>query len=1069
MSPRHITLLSLLLVQFLGFAHSAHAQDPATQATGEEQTPPSSSPEDAPDDAPEGTPPNAAGLSPNRDSAPPSPGPATPSETKASDEATVAAEQYPARLSTWILDGVLVDDEEVVRGFLRPVMQDSQNWSTDDQDAVVQFLRELGYHTEIVNESLPDGSVRATLTLHPVTLVRYVEVEIAGSVLSLERIRQPLFADEIKRRMTIRPGSTLAPTESARKEQLQAEAKRLRDYLINDGFFEADVSVAERSAGPFEAYVAVKVTPGQPYFIGDIEIVDNLAIESSDLRSVFLHDRICVIGDLCYFKQRFSRTQLLKDVQELIDRYQKRGYPGVRIRQDFSPQHSFRRRDRTVNFRVTVLERRQIDVVFEGNESLSAETLTGKLTLSEVASYDDVEVQSSANAIRNHYQSQGYFEAQITWEREVFPDFNFERILFYIDEGPRLRVRRVDIMGNKSISTDSLRSALRTRVYKAIIYGDSGGYATTAQLALDTKTILAHYRKAGFRDAKVHLEVSRRKQLAGSAPALAASVAGRLPADGLYVTFHIEEGRRSVVREVQINFSGEHALDSSKLAKRLKLNMGEAFVEETAREDGQNLRRFYFSKGYPRAKVTTKFEAQPDGVTVVHTVLENSQARIGKIAIRGNFKTRDWVILDELSLHEGDLLTVNAVEIAQANLRRSGLFATVQVNYLGRENPRQEVVNVLVRVEERHDVLFSYQAGGGYSTESRLFGEVGAGIHNLGGIGARLDVLLLLGLKERFGEIKFKLPTWVMSRYVGTELTLDTTISYHEDETKRFGELTTVGGSISLAKDWRRGLFAGWLLALRYDYRRRYRDVFLVRPAGNSDYIEQTKVKTISSAIGPRLIRDQRRDRAGNRNPLTPSQGYKVEFRALFAEDYLLGSNRFLKLGLAGQKHWAIGNRLTLSTGLRYDHGVPLGGVSLLPEIERFFAGGDSTVRGYAEDQLAVEVIENQLAPIGGLTQFRVVPAGGNIRFLHNIDLQLDVWELWNFPIASALFLDTGLITNSLVGTDFSDLSYGAGVALIRWVLPVGSLSVQYAVPLTIKPGDNPRGRFHINLGVLFN
>ena len=84
--------------------------------------------------------------------------------------------------------------------------------------------------------------------------------------------------------------------------------------------------------------------------------------------------------------------------------------------------------------------------------------------------------------------------------------------------------------------------------------------------------------------------------------------------------------------------------------------------------------------------------------------------------------------------------------------------------------------------------------------------------------------------------------------------------------------------------------------------------------------------------------------------------------------------------------------------------------------------------------------------------------------------MQLEVWDdPWlDFPIASAVFLDVGAVKNSLIGAEVGDLSYGVGVALIRWLLPVGSLSIEYAVPLKVKLGDNPRGRFHVNLGVLY-
>ncbi|MCP4449024.1 MAG: BamA/TamA family outer membrane protein [Myxococcales bacterium] len=1006
---------------------------------------------------------------PANPSAPMEPAVDAPADTVAPPPAALLA----APLSTWLLEGELIDKEDVVRSFLRPMMQESQNWSTEEQRNVTNFLVQLGYHCDITNEALADGSLKATLKLAPITLVRHVEVDLDTSIMN--RLRQPIFADEIGRRMTLRPGAPLAANKVEREEQLRSEAERLRLYLINDGFYDAEVEVSERSDGPFQSRVTVTVRPGLPYFIGVIEVDGNLALESDEIDRLFRHKRICLVWRICFGRTRFSRQALLKDVKRLVALYQKRGYPGVRIRHDYDPRHSFRRSDKKINLRIEVRERRLINVEFEGNrESVPRAELMKRLTLSEVASYDDVEVQASAEAIRAYYQDQGFFEAHISWKRELFPEVNFERILFLIDEGPRLRVRSVKLLGNTSITNEALRANLRTRIYKRIIVGDSGGFATTQQLEQDAGRILSSYRKAGFREAQVRLEVSRGGQTRHTVAGLAAAIAAGLPAKGLAVAFHITEGPRSLVKDVRLVFEGEQQLPDRVLRKRLKLRHGKHFSEDVAREDGDRLRHYYYAQGFPRATVKTSIETDGNSISILHSIKESSPARIGKIAIRGNFKTHDWVILDEMKLKEGQRLTLEAEANAQANLRQSGLFATAQVSYIGRDNPRREVVNVLVRVEERGDYGFHYSGAVGYASDSLFFAEAGSGIPNLFGIGARTNITAHIGQKLIQGELSFRLPHWAMNRYLGAELNFDARGSYKADETERFGELTTYGLSLALSKEARRGFFRGWLFSLRYDGRLRYNDVPLVRPSGNSDDIQETKVTTISSSIGPRLVIDKRRDRKGNRNPLTPAKGYRVELDALFAEDCAFGSARFLKLGFAGQAFFTLGEKLTLSTGLRYDHGVPLGGDSLLPQVERFFAGGDTTVRGYEEDHLAVEFIDNPLAPLGSVTQFRqfrVVPASGNIRLINNIDLQLEVWQdPWvEFPIATAIFLDSGMITNSLDGLDIDAPSFGVGLALLRWVSPVGSFSIEYAIPLNIKIGDNPRGRFHLNLGVLFN
>ncbi|MBL4633112.1 MAG: hypothetical protein JKY56_04525, partial [Kofleriaceae bacterium] len=267
----------------------------------------------------------------------------------ASSRQLAEAQNVPRPLSSWVLKGVLIDDEETIRSFLRPLIQKSENWSSEDQRKIKNFLLEFGYHSEITNNDIADGSVRATIRIKPATLVRYIKVQLNIGI--LERLYQPIFANELARKMSIRPGSPLAESAAKRKLQLDAEGERIRQYLVDDGFFEAKVTVESKSKGPFEVLVTAHVDPGPPYFLKekDIQITGNAAIRSEDIRPGFKHPRICLILDICGGEQRFSRKQLRADLRALVQRYKNQeGFPGVRIHDDYDPRHSFDRVTRTV-------------------------------------------------------------------------------------------------------------------------------------------------------------------------------------------------------------------------------------------------------------------------------------------------------------------------------------------------------------------------------------------------------------------------------------------------------------------------------------------------------------------------------------------------------------------------------------------------------------------------------------------------------------------------------------------------------------------------------------------------
>jgi outer membrane protein insertion porin family len=858
--------------------------------------------------------------------------------------------------------------------------------------------------------------------------------------------------------------------QTSRAIQLQNEANRIAQYLRNDGFYDAIVQILPKKRSAHVVELDVNVDLGAAYEIGRISTSGNTALSAEEIDAAFRHKWGCPLA-VCFGDARFSRSQLNKDVDRIVEMYQKRGFPGVRVSTDFDIRHSFDRVTKTVNFHVEVRERRKIDVVFEGSR-YSDDRLKGQLTLDEEGSYDDLEVEASGEALRRFYQGQGFFEASVTWERVRFGVF--ERIVYTISEGPRLEVRGIEFVGNQAFSADRLRKEIFTKPYRRVIIGKGGGYATSLQLEQDAGRLERFYKERGYRDAVVELRVARSHGLIDNSAALAAAVAARVPADGLHVHFDITEGILHTVEDIRFDFGDSPPqLDVALLGGALKQQPGRAFIVDQLSADTEALRQVYSSRGFPRAQVESTAEPgrSPSSIIVTHKITPNSQAHVGKIALRGNFKTADWVIRDEMKLREGDLLTVDKAEEAQANLRGSGLFSSVQIDYVGIDDPRQETVNVLVQVEERHDNLFESLAGAGYSTDKHAFVRAGIILANLFGSGTRFDLQGLLGEREQSVEAKLAFPRWVMRRLFRTSFLLELSGFAQNEQRERFGTLQTLGASVAASKDYRRGRLEGLLLQLRYDFRHRTRDIELVRPAGNSDDIEKTPVITRTSSFGPLIALDRRRDAKKRLNPLLPDRGFRVEVRGAYGEDVVLGTARFIKLGMSGQHFIPLGNRFRVSNGVRYDHGIPLGGDVALPEVERFFAGGDTTVRGFEQDRLAIEVVEQELSPYGGVTQFRVIPAGGNIRLIHNLDLQMRVWEdswIFGFPIASAVFLDTGIVTNSWRGVEVQDLRHSAGIALVRLIAPFGSFSIEYAIPLDPELGDNPRGRAHVNFGFLF-
>lgn len=1043
------------------------------------------------------------------------------------DATAIVPEEPPISWRAWTVGGPLPETEQAtLQDFLAAEMRRRQNLTREARCELQSFIRDkLGYHLSgILVKPLEDGGRLAVLEIERLTLVRHIEVEVEDQspILDLVRLEwrellSTIFETEILRRLRLRPGAALASAPAACRLQLRREEERVRTYLQRVGYPESVVQIQgnERKdvcteSRPAAVRLVVHVRKGPPYRIGDIGVEGATAVAPGTVRSNFQRGRYCApdwwpsVGGRCLI-ERFSQDELNNTLQRVIELYQSRGYPAVRVRTDLDFRYSdnFKPKTKTVDFTVIVNERRRIDVVFEGNDPdrFPEERLRALLTFQDEGSYDDVEVSASADAVRRYYQTQGYFEAQVTYERVNLGDF--DRIVFTIHPGPRLNVEDVQVAGNRAIAGDELMAVLRTR---------SGAPVTAATLSRDVARMVALYRERGYHHADVEISISRALPEVGNAAVLAALVAGgaavvgdaqgsdpapapavegdgapsALPS-GLYVRFDIREGSQTRIEGIELDFRGPHRYQAEELTGLLRFQPGDPYVQERVERGRDRIGRFYFENAHPRAAVRrcVRPGEQGQGVTVVYQVEEREPVRFGKVLLHGNFKTRDWVILSELNYREGEPLTLGRAEEGQQSLRASGLFNAVQVRFVNLDDGAEPDVNVVVEVQERHDYWFGLEGALVYSSDDGLLVESALRSPNVLGQGLQLGTRAqaqLSGLQQprpRTLEGTFVVPHWYTRRitrplfrlFTGSDVQaaprLETSAFWRRDDTPRFGELTSYGFSTAVSAVGQRGFWQGWLLSLRYDFRRRSLEENLVRNPGSSDDLERSPVDVRTGALGPQLVIDKRRDASGRPNPLTPEAGFKLELRALYASPYLGGQSAFFKLGASGQHFWKLGSRVLLSNGVRYDHGIPLG-ASLLPETERYFAGGDTTVRGFEEDHLATEIIEEPVPPLGQLTRIRTRPAGGNIRFIHNLDLQMRLWELFDVPVASAIFLDSGLVTNSLDKVELTDLRHALGVALLRLVAPFGSLSVEYAVPLDPEIGDNPRGRYHVNFGLLF-
>jgi outer membrane protein assembly complex protein YaeT len=658
-------------------------------------------------------------------------------------------------------------------------------------------------------------------------------------------------------------------------------------------------------------------------------------------------------------------------------------------------------------------------------------------------------------------------------------------LVFTIHEGKIFRVADVQITGNASMTRPDLDTAFS--VHPGELFVESDVDAKTA--ALTTR-----YQRLGFRRVKIEQTVAQRSQPPSPLPA---GVGLKADPNGGWVDVQlvITEGPRTRVGTVAID--GNQAIDAATLRAALTLKPGEPFFEPQINVDRDAIETQYLNRGFERVQIDEVTTVRPDSsiADLAYTIREGTQLFIDHIVIVGNHRTDTATIERALTIERGKPLSLSELFESQRRLSALGLFRRVRLNDVG--EPGESRRDVIVTVEEAPTTTLGYGAGleaGRRITSSatdvsgpqeklefagRGFLEVGR--RNLFGSNRSATVFLRGTLRPRdqpnttnsgFGINEYRLLTSVRDPSV-----LGTTI---DGQIAAFAE-QAVRSSFNFR---RRGIQAEgtkrlpdrWTLSGAYSFSRTELFDEQIDPNERLD-IDRLFPQVRLSIFSTAARRDTRDD------ALDPTRGTVVGLDADLAARRLGSEVGFVK-GFA-EAFWyrqvpalhhsvfASGARIGLARGFERvatrlsDSGSPVIGpdgqavqdtVTDLPASERFFAGGDTTVRGFARDTLG------DLPTLDS----RGFPQGGNALMIFNAELRVPVWG----DFGSVFFVDAGNIFGRVNEVDFSRIRPTAGFG-VRYKSPVGPIRVDIGFKLDRSRFDTigrnePLSEIHISIGQAF-
>ena len=519
----------------------------------------------------------------------------------------------------------------------------------------------------------------------------------------------------------------LNPGMAITDQTLRNNVDLILAYLRDRGFYKAEVSYTTR---PLQSETQVGVT-----FLVTLNAqatVENFNINIAGFDRTKIPQKLQLKPG-----EPYSRRRLTEDLEKIRAALREEKFLAPELEE---PRVVYDSDKNAVNIDLNGKVGAVVNVIIDAGENtkkLSDKTQTKLLTVRREGTLDFAAIVEGSRRLRNYYQEQGYFFADVQAVCSVNPEFKEEEASVTTNEtdvlcsalsGAELSDRVVDVKyqanlsrrlklvdirleGTNQFAIDEVKTVLKSQE-KSILgiipfLGYGRGYTSTETLEQDRLTIKSLLRELGYRRAEVTVRQ-------GVTPT----------GEDLIITFVVTEGIPTRIAGIEI--AGNKAISTATLEAKLPNLVGKNFSRARARNGVKEISQFYSQEGYYDAKVnySTVELPKPENATeeqikVVYNIEnEGKKVFINRILINGNERTKNDAILRAINLRVDDVLRSTDVFTSEQNLYGTDAFNLVEI----KPEPAGEkadgsgrLTDIIINVEEQKPRLITY--GGGFSTD----------------------------------------------------------------------------------------------------------------------------------------------------------------------------------------------------------------------------------------------------------------------------------------------------------------------------------------------------------------
>ncbi|ESX90319.1 outer membrane protein assembly factor BamA [Mesorhizobium sp. LNJC403B00] len=665
-------------------------------------------------------------------------------------------------------------------------------------------------------------------------------------------------------------------------------------------------------------------------------------------------------------------------------------------------------------------------VLFQGNKKLKDNALAVAVQLKPRGTFSQATLDSDVEAVKAAYRRIGRDDAAVTTQIMDLGD-NRVNVVFNINEGGRTKIAAVNFVGNSAYSSRRLSDVIATKRSSFLSFVLRDDVYDEDKLRADQESLRRFYYNHGYADFQV------------------VSAVGELDdtTNQYTVTITVQEGDRYTFGDVSVE-STIPEVDSKALESVVQTHKGDVYNAKDVEDTIIALTEKVAGSGYAFAQVTPRGDRNFENhtISVVYTIDQGTKAYIERIEIRGNDRTRDYVIRREFDVSEGDAFNQVLIQRAKKRLEKLDYFEKVDVSTVPGSEPDQVVL--VVDVVEKSTGEFS--VGAGYSTGGDTAGpsvEGSVAERNFLGRGQYIKVSAGGGKNSRDYSLSFTEPYFLGRRIAaGFDIFQQTRNYDHYDSetlgaTVRFGLPITDNISTQLAYNIAQEKY-------KFDDDCDDNDDGTLGDCDVSEAIKQGIAESpwIKSSVSLGLVYNTIDDMK------SPHEGIYATTTVEVAG--LGGDAKFVKVTGRGTVYQTLSEQLDLvgliSGGAGHIQGFGGDGLRIFDQ----FQSSDRMIRGFEYGGIG-PVDLNTGDHLGGTTYFN---ASAEAQFPIPVIPE-------SFGVRGAVFADAATLYGSKINTPLVnqgsvdlELRASVGVGLL-WSSPFGPIRIDYAMPVKKEKTDD--------------